>query len=855
MLDYFIRIKKKNRLVFGRRWIWILAWKDAMHNRNRLFIFISSIVIGIAALVAINSFNDNLQRDIDRQAKELLGADLAFSSNNKPFDTAFLEFLDSLKFKTASDSRFASMVYFPKNRGTRLVEVIAIAGRYPFYGKIELTPGSDIHDFYTGKAAMLDESLAIQYNIHPGDSLKLGNSTFTICGLVRQFPGTTNISATFAPAVYLPFNKLNATGLIQYGSRITYNQYLFLSGADVIQVGKLIKPEAEKFHYRIDTVESRKRDLGNSFKNLYRFLNLLGIIALILGSIGVSSSVHIYLREKKESAAVLRCIGASGWQVFYVYFIQINILGLAGTLAGVLLGILIQFFLPRVVSDFLPVAVNFAFSPVSIAEGLWVGFLMSVLFAALPLSDIRLISPLEIFRSSVEPVRKYSKFRYAVLVLVIIFPWLFAVGQTGSWLIGSVFTGAFILIFALLWLVGRLILWSVKKFFPAHAGFGLRQGLANLFRPGNQTVVLIVVIGLGAFILITLNLIQNSLLGQVEFAGSGTRPNTILFDIQPSQKDEVVKFIRTRNIPIGQIVPIVTMRLKSVRDTSVVELNKDSTREISRWALNHEYRVTYRDSLIGSESLQEGKLYPYRGDGDSVLVSVSDGLARNLRLKPKDRVDFDVQGVPLTTYVGSIRKVDWQRIQTNFLVVFPRGVLDQAPQFFVLIFRVDRRSESAALQRELVQKFPNVSVIDLTLILATLDQIFDKVQMVIRFMAIFSVVTGLFVLSGAVANSKYARIRENALLRTIGAVRKQIRGMTLTEYTLLGIFSVITGLLLSILSSWALARYFFEIKFIIRWYPVMLISFGILLLTVGVGWLNTRSILNKSPLEVLRKEV
>ncbi len=863
-LNNISKLRRKGNSLFSSNWIWKLAWKDALHNRNRLFLFITSIIIGIAALVAINSFNFSLQKSIDKNARELLGADVSISTRNQKFDKEFSNILDTLEYsapykkngyKFAHITSLPSMVYFPKNKGTRLVEVKAMDGRYPFYGKIELAPDSREAGFYANDSALIDQSLAIQYGVGVGDSLRLGNLTIGICGIVTGFPGTSTISTTMAPAVYIPMNKLANTGLIQYGSLVDYQVFLKVPADSLKSIENSIVPEARKLHYRVETIASRKEQLGRGFSNLYRFFNLLSFIALILGSIGVSSSVFIYLKEKRESAAVLRCLGASGWQLFYIYFIQINILGLIGTVIGVGLGLLVQLILPYIVSDFLPVSVAFQISFYAMAVGFLVGLLMSVLFAALPLSDIRLVSPMEIFRSTVEPLKKFSRFRYLILFLIVIFPWIFAVQQTESWIYGTAFALALILIFVCLWLVGRFILWFSLKIIPRQAGFALHQGLTNLFRPGNQTIILIIVIGLGTFILVTMNLIQHSLLGQVEFAGSGIRPNTVLFDIQPGQKDEVVKYTESHNIEVQQLVPIVTMRLASLKGKTIEEWRKDSTSGISRWALGHEYRVTYRDSLIPSETLQQGRLHPYLHEGDSVFVSVSDNLARNLKLNLGDSLTFNVQGVPMKVYVGSIRKVDWQRIQTNFMVVFPKGVLDEAPQFFVLITRINDKTKSADFQRALVQKFPNISVIDLTLILQTLDQIFDKVQMVIRFMALFSVLTGLFVLSGAVANSKYARLRENVLLRTIGALRKQINGMTFIEYFMLGIFSVIAGSLLSIVSSWGLAKYFFEIKFSISWPAVLLISAIVATLTVFVGWVNSRSILNRSPLEVLRKEV
>ena len=379
--------------------------------------------------------------------------------------------------------------------------------------------------------------------------------------------------------------------------------------------------------------------------------------------------------------------------------------------------------------------------------------------------------------------------------------------------------------------------------------------MANLFRPNNQTVVLVIVIGLGAFLVTTMALIQNSLLGQIEFAGKGERSNTVLFDIQPNQKDGVVDLATNYNIPVQQLVPIITTRLSSVRDSTVADVQADTSSQVRNWALTREYRVTYRDSLISSEKIIEGEFnYHPVGESDSIFISVSEGLQRGLRLKLKDEIIWNVQGVPIKTFVGSIREVDWRRVQTNFMVVFPAGILENAPQSYVLVSKIDDPTISATFQQELVKKFPNVSAIDLTLILNTLDNIFDKIAMVIRFMAFFSILTGLFVLSGAVINSKYARLKENVLLRTMGAVQKQLLQMTIIEYSYLGLFAGLTGSLLALIASWALSIYFFEILFFPDFISLVVIWISVTLLTVFVGWINTKSILNKSPLEVLRRE-
>lgn len=855
-MDYKIKVIRKNTSLSKSRWIWKLAYKDARKNFSRLFLFVSSIVIGIAALVAIDSFNHNLQNDINGQAKELLGADLAINSRGKSFEKDFLSGLDTIHAEFAQDARFASMVFFTKSQGTRLIQVIALEGNFPFYGEIETSENSNLSRFRLGESVLIDESLAIQYGVEINDTLKLGKSSFTISGFVTSFPGSTNITASFAPVVYLPFNLLEETGLVQYGSRVNYTKYLKIIDGDLKQFVEQLDPLAEQYGYGYETVESRRENLGKGFDNLYKFFNLLSFVALILGCIGVASSVYIYVKEKKYAAAVLRCMGASGWQIFYVFFIQILFLGIIGSILGVLHGIMVQYLLPLVVSDFIPIEVSVQISWLAAFRGLVVGLIISTLFSVLPLINIRFIPPLIILRTVAEKTQRVSKFRYFIFLLILLFPWVFAVDQTGSIRNGSAFFGALLLVFGLLWLVSKGLIFMVKRYFPAKSSFVWRQSLANLFRPNNQTLVLVVVIGLGTFLVSTMALIQNSLLGQVEFAGKGERSNTVLFDIQPYQKDQIVELAKEYEIPVQQLVPIITTRVASVRDSSVADIQADTLSQIRNWALTREYRVTYRDSLISSEKVTEGTFHnPSVHKSDSIFISVSDNLQRGLRLKLKDEIVWNVQGVPIKTYVGSFREVDWRRVQTNFMVVFPSGVLESAPQFFVLVSKIDDPQTSASFQQELVKTFPNVSAIDLTLILNTLDSIFDKIALVIRFMALFSVLTGLFVLSGAVINSKYARLKENVLLRTLGAVQKQLLQMTIIEYSYLGLFAGLTGSILALIASWGLSIFFFEILFFPDFISLIVIWLLVTFLTVFVGWINTKSILNKSPLEILRKEV
>jgi len=857
-MEYIIRIKKPVKNLFNDRWVWNMAWRDARNNIARLFLFISSIIIGIAALVAIDSFNTNLQRDIDLNARDLLGADLVVSANSE-FNEETLAVFDSLEYEQAIGVNFASMVLFlPPNGGTRLVQVVAKEGNFPFYGNLQTQPENALESIKTGQFVVIDESLAMQYEVSSEDSLKLGNLSFIVKGIVKNMPGTNAVASTFAPSVYISKKYLDGTGLIQYGSRYNYRRYFkteTIEQSDELE--QVLLPLIKKHGYSHDTVAEEKEDLGEAFQNLYRFFNLLGFVALILGCIGVASSIHIYVQQKKSFVAVLRCLGASAWQSFNIFFIQSMVMGLIGSILGILMGVGIQFLVPLLFGQYIPVEISMSIAWTAVVKGLLLGVLISGIFSFLPLSNIRRIPPLAVLRSEFSGSMKFSKMRALVAVLAVVFPWLFAISQTKSIVNGSAFMGALLGSFLILTLVAWLIMFLVRKFFPTNWSFIWRQSLSNLFRPQNQTTVLVVVIGLGAFLVSTLILVQNSLLHQVEFMGSEERPNTVLFDIQPHQKDDVVDLVKSYDLPVQQLVPIVATRLSRIRGRTIDEIQKDTSDHVPNWALTREYRVTYRDSLINSESIVKGTLQSTvdAGTGDTVWVSISENMSRRLKVDLGDEIIFDVQGVPITTYVGSFREVDWQRIQTNFIFVFPVGVLDEAPQFYVLMTRSDSPVKSATFQQDLVRTFPNVSAIDLRLILKTIDDFMDKVAYVIQFMAMFSIVTGLIVLAGAVINSKYIRLKENVLLRTLGALRKQIVQMTLLEYGYLGVFAGLTGIILSLIGGWGLSILFFDITFVPNYPGLVLVWISVAVLTMLVGWLNTRDVINNSPLEVLRKEV
>lgn len=839
-------------------WLVKMAWRDSRRNRSRLFLFVSSIILGIAALVAISSFGENLQTDINKEAKKLLGADLVVESNF-PMPDSINEKIQYIEEERSDVVSFASMVFMPKTEDTRMVQVNALQGDYPYYGAFSTLPANAHQTFKKGQKALVEKTLMIQFGLEKGDSIKIGNVTFEIEGQLNTAPGRSGFAGAVLPVVYIPKQFLDATGLVQFGSRVDYNYYYKLRPnileQDLVDtLEATLRPAAMGY----DTVEERKENLGRAFSTMTDFLNLVGFIALILGCIGVASAVHIYIKNKLSTVAVLRTLGASGKQAFIIYLLQISVMGLIGAVLGALLGSLLQKILPIILGEFLPLEnVSTDISMSAVFLGIITGVAVAILFALIPLLGIRKISPLRTLRASYEPdAGAKDPLRWLVIGLITLFIGGFTWFQTGRWVTAIGFIAIIGISFLLLAGVAKLVMWAVKRFFPVKWSYVWRQSIANLYRPNNQTLILMVSIGLGTALISTLFFTQDLLLNQVEFTGQGNQPNMIMYDIQTSQKEEVVQLTKDYELPLIQNVPIVTMRMETIDGIDKTQNRADTTEtHKSNWAYNREYRVTYRDSLTDTEEIIEGIWHGDRPKSDTVWVSIAENISDNLKAGIGSQLVFNVQGAPIETYISDIRKITFGQLQTNFFVVFPEGVLENAPQFHVVVTRTPGEEVSGKFQRDLVKKFANVSVIDLTQILKTVDTILNKVSFVIKFMALFSILTGLLVLISSVVLSKYQRVKESVLLRTLGANKSQIIRINGYEYFMLGTLSTLTGIILSFGISWALAKFEFEIPFSPRFLPPFLVFLSITVLTVIIGMLNSREVIAKPPLEVLRKEV
>jgi putative ABC transport system permease protein len=833
----------------GFSWLVKMAWRDSRKNRSRLLLFVSTIVLGIAALVAVYSFKDNLQRDIDQQAKELTGADLIVESRRAPA-AAVIKKLNSLGDERSEERSFASMVYFIKGEGSRLIQIKALTGAYPFYGEIETTPTSAAKSFQTGRNALVDQTLMLQFNAKVGDSVKIGELNFAIAGILNKAPGQTGIATTVAPIVYIPLADLETTGLTKIGSRISYKYYYRFRSADSLAKElKRLEPLIKKESLDLETVASKKESTGRSFQDLSRFLALSGFIALLLGCIGVGSAIHVYIQEKLNAIATLRCLGMKAKAAFLIYLIQIAVIGIIGAIIGATLGTLIQFLLPIVLKDFLPIEITMQISWWAVGQGILLGLIIAILFALPALLTVRKISPLNAIRASFEGnTTQRDPLKLAVYLLMLLFVFGFAYLQMKSLFQTIAFTGGILIAFMLLMGISKLLILVAKKILPFGLSYLWRQGFANLHRPNNQTLMLTVAIGLSTAFICTLFFVQGILIDRVTLSSGKNQPNMVLFDIQNTQKQPLSKLTESYQLPLMNQVPIITMRIEEINGKKLTSDTANAS------AYRGELRATYQDTLTVAEKIVAGKWTGKTTEGAPILVSLEQGYARRIDVKVNDKITFNVQGMLLETKVGSIREVNWGRFQTNFRVVFPAGVLEDAPQFHVLMTRVPNKEISAKYQAAVVRAFPNISVIDLDLILKLLDELLGKIGFVIRFMAGFSMVTGWIVLLSAVLTSKNQRIKESILLRTLGASKKQVLAINAIEYFFIATFATATGLILALSGSWLLAKFSFDASFSPALLPILLVFGAVVGLVVITGVWSTRNVLNQPPLQILRNE-
>jgi putative ABC transport system permease protein len=861
----------------------------------------SAISLGVAALVAIDSFAGNVTRSIREQSRSLLGGDISFTSR-RPMTKEQQAILDTVQ--TRWQSQFARVVSFPsmglvqRTGKTRLVQVKAVSSNFPFYGEITTTPANKWGLQNSGPIALVDPSLLIALSARIGDTLSIGAMKFTIGAALKDVPGTPGVAEIIGPRVFIAERYLPETQLLVFGSTAEYAVLAKLPGtADPRKVVAGVRRSLDRQQLRAVTVMQNQQNATAAIDQLSKFIGIVGLVALLLGGVGVASGVRAFVARKIDTVAIFRCLGASSEQVLLMYVAQAAAMGVIGAIVGAAIGVAVQLGLTSVSRDFLPVDVKVTLEPAAIMTGIIIGGWIALIFALRPLLALRNVSPLQTLRRDADSEvlkMKWTDFpRVAVNIALVASVVLIAILRASDVKEGIGFSVATLAVIAVLTASALLLSFVARKGLRTGWPYVVRQGVANLYRPANQTRSVILSLGFGAFLVTTIYLVQSNLLERFEINASASSANLVFFDIQDDQVSGVDSMVRSSG-NILQSAPIVTMRITRINDRPAEQIIAESRARRSSdsmtlkkggaaadsirkrraaeaearkrgtpqgqsgragWALSREYRSTYRDTLTSGEKIVSGKWFSQAaidGRSDTTEMSFEKDVADELRVKLGDIVTWNVQGVEIPARVTSFREVTWTRFEPNFFAVFPSAALKAAPKQHVLLANVAGANTIAVLQRDIVTRYPNVSSIDLTLIKETVQRIVSKVSAAMRFMALFSLAMGIPVLFSAVAATRRDRIREGVLLKTLGASRGQIIRILLAEYTLLGLLGSLTGLLLAIGGGWAVTHYVFEASYSPALLPALAIAGLMLFLTVSIGLLAGRDVFKETPMSALR---
>jgi len=837
-----------------------LAWRESRTARRRLLLYMSSISLGVAALVAIDSFASNVQLSIRAQARDLMGGDVSFSSNAKltPPLQKVLDSLNSRGMPVATVVSFISMASDTRSGGTRLAQIKAVTEGYPYYGKILTTPDGQWARLQKGPYAIVDPALLIALDAKVGDSLAIGYVKFEIIGAVKSMAGQSDASLVIAPRVFLPDRYASETQLLGFGSRASYEWLVKLP--PTISSTDFVKPLRAKFqneHVRVVTVVQRETNIAESVQQLADFLGIVGLIALLLGGIGVASGVNAFVTRKIDTVAVLRCLGATSGQVLAIYVAQAAVMGLLGASVGVLLGIAIQFTLPIAIKNFLPVSVSVTLDWRAIAMGLAIGVWVALVFALRPLLALRRVSPLQALRrdtAALDAERSKDVATHLVNIALVGSVLLLAFQRAGSVKRGAMFAAGIGGSMLVLWLSAAALSFVARRVVTPRWPYVIRQGVANLYRPANQTRSVVLALGFGAFLVSTLYLVQANLLKQFEVTAAQSKANLIFFDIQDDQRAGLDSILASQGQRELGFTPIVTMKVAAINGKAPAQWAASQGINANNWALRREFRSTFRDTIVATEKITEGKWFGSAHLPDSLSeLSLEESPAQEMHVKIGDIITWDVQGVRVSTQITSFRNVNWGRFEPNFFAVLEPKALKDAPKSYATIAAVQSDSVIALLQRASVARFPNISSMDLSLVRRTIGQIVAEVSVAVRFLALFSLAMGIPVLFSAVAATRRDRLREGVLLKTLGATSRQIGRILLSEYALLGALGALTGMVLSFAGAWGLVHFVFGGTFAPALLPAAMIALAMMALAIAIGLLTGRDVFRETPMAALRE--
>jgi putative ABC transport system permease protein len=852
----------------GLRVLLAMAWRETRGSFRHFIFFLGCIALGVGALVGVSGFSAGLEQTIRKEARALMAADLEVRTN-RPLGEEGIARLESLRargIRWTAVSELVAMASNPKTGETQLVELKAVEPGYPFYGQLMTEPADAVGSLDDQNGALAEEGLLVRLGLHPGDRIRLGHAELTIDGILTKEPDRIAGAFSLGPRLLIAQRALDATGLVQPGSRVRYRYLLQLpAGMSATDLAKELKTAFSADGADVNAYDEAQPRLRRFLNNLTTYVGLVGLIALFVGGIGVANSVQAFMKERIDTLAILKCVGADSRTLLTIYLLQTVLLGALGSLVGILLGMGVEGLLPGLMGGLLPVQMERSYALLPMARGAAMGLFTALLFALWPLLGLRRIPPSRLFRRevSVEPPvrtpgvdgrrhplwkRLGDRAQWITGLLILAALVLLSLWQIGSLRIGGVFIGVMAL--SLLVLAGGAhgVIKLVRHIAPR--SLILRQGLANLYRPGSQAATAILSVGVGVTVIVAIVVVEAGLMRQIEDNLPTEAPSFFFIDIQRDQREPFARFFADRHLPV-ELTPIARIRLQAVDDQPVSAMTFEGRSDA--WYFQREYAVTVQTSLPKGNRIVAGRWWDDGASRERPLVSVEQEAAHHLGVTVGSTLTFDVQGRAVTATVASLREVHWGSLTTNFFVIFSPGALDETAMTAIATVRVPP-SDDLSIQRAVVAAFPNVTAINIRHVLDAIGSVLTRLGRVVRLMAIFTVGAGLLVLAGVIATSRYRRLREAVLLKTLGATRGVIVRIFAVEYACLGATAGLIGAVLASLLAFVLLHFFLDVPWSVE--PVRLAA-GVLaamLLTTLTGLLATYRLVGRKPLAVLREE-
>ncbi len=840
-----------------------MVGRELRASWRRLAFFFLCVAVGVGAIVALRSVIQSVGVAMTSETRALTAADVLIESD-QPWTEEALRLIDAAVAAEPGIARTASIEMATMARPAdetktiaKVVELRGVQAAFPFYGEFVLQDGRPYrHRLLAGGGALVRPELLAQLDLDVGDDIVIGQGTFEIRGVIVREPGGQLGAFSLGPRVLVDHDDLLATGLLELGSRAERQLLLRVPDAGI---DPLIDALREPLRDEFVSIRSYRRTEDRIAANLSRaenYLSLIGFTVVVLGGIGVWSVTRVFMQQRIRSVAILKCLGATGGQVLAIYVTQVAAMGLAGSLLGVVLAGGIMATIPPALTEQAASAaglteLSYGLTASAVSQGLGVGVLVSLLFALGPLLEMRAIKPLALLRWGLVTTPARDWVQAGVVVLLVVGLVLLASWQASSWEVGIWVCGGFATVAVLLYLAGQGLIRVIQPL-GAGAGFVVRHAVLNLARPGNQTRVILLAVGLGSFFIIGIQAVQANLLSAFALEIREDTPDMFLIDIQQDQADGVRAMIADQTGVDASLLPVIRARVTGVAG---VRTTLDGPRALRRRGVGREYTVTYRGYLEENERVVAGAFWS-AAPSDQAEVSIEESVRDRLDLEIDDTLRFDVLGREVSATVSSVRTVDWDDSRSGgFMFLFRPGVLDEAPHSFIAFLQGPAEALARArLQRDLVAEFPNVSVIDGIEVIATIRRILSFVTLAISIVGGIALASGVLILIGSVAMTRYQRLYETAILKTLGATSRTIVLMLLFEYGTLGILAGLIGSAGAVALTWGLTRFLLEIS----WNPAPLVNVGGLVITAFVvavvGVAASLDVLRKKPLGTLRAE-